>query len=160
MALDSTQLLKMSGAELDDLFAKAGPGPIPNGPANGTAIIANDTKFSAPIAEIVNHFAWQGKTFDAAHGTLTNRITLLGFNAIVAEVYVADSWFDKKPCIVLDYSKTSFLAKRVRDEIREIAPGLYLGLVYWDDKRLIHFSLQFPEGGAASSPPSSPPAQS
>jgi choline dehydrogenase-like flavoprotein len=143
MALDSAQLLTMSSQQLDDLFAGSDSGPVPNGPAKGTAIIAPGTTYSADIAELVNLFAWQGKTFDGPRGVLTNRISVLGFNAIVAEVYVGESWFDHKPCIVLDYSKTSFVAKRVRDEIRLVAPGLYLGLVYWGDKRLIHFSLQF-----------------
>jgi len=31
---DVKQLLKMSAADLDALFAKSPPGPIPNGPAN------------------------------------------------------------------------------------------------------------------------------
>ena len=31
----------------------------------------------------------------------------------------------------------------VRDEIRQIGPGLYLGKVYWEKKRLIDFALQF-----------------
>jgi hypothetical protein len=144
MALDSAQLLTMSSQQLDELFGRSDSGPIPNGPAKGTAIIAPGTAYSADIAEMVSLFAWQGKTFDGPRGVLTNRISLLGFNAIVAEVYQSASWFDQKPCIVLDYSKTSFVAKRVRDEIREVGPGLYLGLVYWGDKRLIHFSLQFP----------------
>jgi hypothetical protein len=65
-------------------------------------------------------------------------------NAIVAQVYKTESWFDGKECIVLDYSKTSLLAEHVRDEIREIGPGLYLGLVYWKKDKTIHFALQFP----------------
>ena len=27
---------------------------------------------------------------------------------------------------------------------REVAPGIYLGIVYWGKKKLIHFALQFP----------------
>jgi hypothetical protein len=65
-------------------------------------------------------------------------------NAIVAQVYKAPSWFDNKECIVLDYSKTSIAAMHIRDEIRLISPGLYLGLVFWDKTRTIHFALQFP----------------
>jgi hypothetical protein len=99
---------------------------------------------SQEIASLINIFAWQGKTFDAAHGTLTNRISAFGVNAIVAQVYKGPSWFDNKECIVLDYSKTSIAAKHIRDEIRLIASGLYLGLVYWDKTRTIHFALQFP----------------
>jgi hypothetical protein len=85
----------------------------------------------------------EGKTFDGPHGALTNRITPFGINAIVAEVYVAPSWLDQKDCIVLDYSKTSLVAHWIRDEIRLIAPGVYLGVVYWSKKRLINFSLDF-----------------
>jgi hypothetical protein len=137
------QLLAMSSADLDKLFAESSAGPIPNGAATGTAIIAPGTKYSKEIALVINHFGWQGKTFDAQHGTLRNRITALGFNAIVAEVCVDESLVDGKPCIVLDYSKTSFVAERVRDEIRMIADDTYLGRVYWDNKPTIHFALQF-----------------
>ena len=130
--------------ELDQLFGSSPAGDIPNGEAQGTAIIAPGTKFSKEIAEGINLFGWQGKTFDAAHGTLRNRILAFGLNAIVAEVYKGESWFDGKECIVLDYSKTSLVAERIRDEIRQIGPGMYLGLVYWDKKRTFHFALQFP----------------
>jgi hypothetical protein len=144
MAYSAAQLLTMKSDELDDLFRKSPPGEIPNGEANGTAIITAGTSASPEIAHVVNIFAWQGKTFDAPHGTLTNRITALGVNAIVAQVYKAASLFDGNECIVLDYSKTSLLAKHIRDEIRMIGPGIYLGLVYWDNKRTIHFALEFP----------------
>jgi hypothetical protein len=144
MAYTASQLLALSQKELDDLFSNSSAGEIPDGEARGTAMIAPGTVFSKEIAEIINIFAWQGKTFDAAHGTLTNRISALGVNAIVAQVYKAPSWFDNKECIVLDYSRTSLLAKHIRDEIREISPGVYLGLVYWDKTRTIHFALEFP----------------
>jgi hypothetical protein len=140
----ASQLLAMSQQQLDDLFSASAAGDIPNGEAEGTAIIASGTIFSPEIAALINIFGWKGKTFDGAHGTLTNRILAFGLNAIVAEVYKAASWFDDKDCIVLDYSKTSLVAKHVRDEIREISPGTYLGLVYWDKDRTIHFSLQVP----------------
>ena len=140
---DVNQLLAMSDADLDALFAKSPPGPIPDGQAAGTAIIAPGTKYSKDIASVISTFAWQGKTFDGKHGTLRNRITLLGLHAIVAEVYVGNSLADNKPCIVLDYSKTSFVAERVRDEIRLIADNTYLGKVYWDNKPTIHFALHF-----------------
>ncbi len=150
VALDKAQLLAMTGDQLDALFAQSPPGPIPDGPADGTAIIASGTKYSAEIAEFISIFGWKGKTFDGKRGVLTNRITPFGINAIVAEVYVDKSWYDEKDCIVLDYSKTSLVAHWIRDEIRLVAPGFYLGLVYWEKKRLIHFSLQFPTGAATA----------
>jgi len=144
MAYTTAQLLAMSQKELDDLFTTSPAGDIPNGEAQGTAIIAPDTTFSPEIASLINIFGWQGKTFDAAHGTLTNRILAFGLNAIVAQVYKGPSWFDNQECIVLDYSKTSLVASHVRDEIRQIGPGMYLGVVYWEKTRTINFALQFP----------------
>jgi len=144
MQYTTPQLLSMPGKDLDDLFSSSPSGDIPNGEAQGTAIIAPDTTFSPAIASLINIFGWQGKTFDAAHGTLRNRILASGLDAIVAEVYKTESWFDNKECIVLDYSKTSIVAEHIRDEIRLIGPGFYLGLVYWDKTRAIHFALQFP----------------
>ena len=41
-------------------------------------------------------------------------------------------------------TETSLLAHWIRDEIREIAPHLYLGKVYLGKKRLIDFVLEFP----------------
>jgi hypothetical protein len=144
MAHDVAQLLKMSQAELDALFTASQAGPIPEGEADGTAIIASGTAFSPQIASFVNHFAWQGKVFDPTSGTLRNRIGPFGLNAIVARVYKAPSWLDGKECIVLDYSETSTVAHWIRDEIRLIEqPGVYLGKVFWDKSRLIDFALQF-----------------
>jgi len=143
MAYDVPQLLTMSQAQLDDLFRASPPGEVPDGEAKGTAIVAPGTTYSEEIAEFVNHFAWQGKTFDSGKGVLRNRILPLGLNAIIAKVYKAPSWLDGKECIVLDYSDTSLLARWIRDEIRQIGPGTYLGKVYWDKKRLIDFALRF-----------------
>ena len=143
MAYDVPQLLAMSQAQLDDLFRASPAGDIPDGPAKGTAIIAPGTKYTESIAEIINHFGWQGKVFDAQKGVLKNRILAFGFEAIVAKVYKGPSWLDDKECVVLDYSETSLLAHWIRDEIRSIGPGFYLGKVYWSKSRLIDFCLQF-----------------
>jgi hypothetical protein len=143
MAYDVNQLLAMTQDNLDALFKEHDAGPIPDGEANGTAIIAPGSSFSKEIATLINHFAWQGKVFDAKAGFLKNRILPFGLNAIIAKVYKAPSWLDGKECIVLDYSDTSVVAHWIRDEIRLIQPNLYLGKVYWDKKRLIDFALQF-----------------
>ena len=149
MPYDVPQLLQMSNEQLDQLFSGSPAGQIPDGQAKGTAIIAPGTKFSAEIAEFISLFAWQGKTFDAQRGVLTNRLLAFGLNAIVATVYKDNSWLDGKECIVLDYSKTSMIAHWIRDEIRLLGPGFYLGRVYWDKRPLIHFALQFPQASTA-----------
>ena len=148
-ALDANQLLAMSQAELDALFSAHDAGPIPDGEAEGTAIIAPGTVFSPEIAAVINIFAWKGKVFDAAAGFLRNEILPFGLKAIVARVYKAPSWLDGKECVVLDYSETSLVASHIRDEIRLVDAGFYLGKVYWDTKRLIDFSLDFRKARAA-----------
>lgn len=137
------KLLDMTQEELDDLFKASPAGDIPDGEAEGTAIIAPGTRYSDMIAKVINTFGWQGKVFDAGKGYLKNRITVFGIEAIVAKVYQGESWLDGKPCIVLDYSDTSLIASRIRDEIRLIGPGFYLGKVYWGKDRLIDFCLKF-----------------
>jgi hypothetical protein len=144
MAVTVAEMLKMSQAQLDDLFTESPVGEIPSGEANGTAIIAPGTTYTQDMASYLNHFAWQGKVFDRAKGILRNKILLFGFNAIIAKVYKGPSWLDNKECIVLDYSETSLVAHWIRDEIREVAPHVYLGKVYWSKKRLIDFALEFP----------------
>ena len=143
MAYDVPQLLKMSQAQLDELFTSSPAGDIPDGEAAGTAIVAPGSTYTENVASFINHFGWQGKTFDAKRAQLKNRILPFGLNAIIAKVYKAPSWLDGKECIVLDYSETSLVAHWIRDEIRLISPKLYLGKVYWDKKRLIDFALQF-----------------
>ncbi|MEO6593628.1 MAG: hypothetical protein ABIP94_02620 [Planctomycetota bacterium] len=56
---------------------------------------------------------------------------------LAIKVDETESWIDKRPCIVLDYSKTSFLARKIRDEIRLVRPGLYLDKVWWGRTRLL-----------------------
>src|SRR5881409_2481188 len=107
MATDIPQLMKMSQAELDDLFRKSPAGEIPDGEAQGTAIIAPGTELEETAAKFIHVFAWQGKVFDAAKGQLRNKILPFGLKAIIARVYKDQSWFDGKECIALDYSKTS-----------------------------------------------------
>jgi hypothetical protein len=141
---DPHEFLKMSGDQLDEIFRNSPAGNIPQGEGEGVAIIAPGTAVSDEIAWFVNVFTWKGKVFDPVKGELRNKILPLGHKAIVAKVYKDKSWFDQKDCVVLDYSKTSLVAHYIRDEIREVSPGVYLGLVYWGQKKLIHFALKFP----------------
>ena len=147
MTVTVSEMLKMSQQQLDDLFTQSPPGDIPSGEAKGTAIVAPGTFYTQDIANFINHFAWQGKVFDPAKGVLRNKITPFGLNAIIARVYKGPSWLDNKECIVLDYSETSLVAHWIRDEIREVAPNVYLGKVYLGKKRLIDFALEFPTPG-------------
>jgi len=144
VALTQNDLLDLSSAELDDLFRRSPAGGIPNGDADGKVLVGSENdKVSDNVAWVAKTLAWKGKVFNREKGDLKNKILPFGIKAVRAKVYKQASWFDGKETIVLDYSKTSVVAQRVRDEIREIAPGLYLGLVFWGKKEILHFSLRF-----------------
>jgi hypothetical protein len=137
--------LSKSVEELDEIYSNAEPGEIPNGDTHGTAILAGSI-FSKLVAFLVGLYAWQGKVFDlfcprGDAGALVNKITSFSLTFIVAKVYRDKSWLDGKDTIVIDYSTTSFFAKLIRDEIREIEPGVYLGKVWWRKKRILDFAL-------------------
>lgn len=137
--------LNKSREELDEIYRNAQPGQMPSGDTLGTAIVTG-TLFSKSLAFFARGFAWQGKVFDlfppdSQNGILINKISPLSLTFIVAKVYRDKSWMDGKETIVIDYSKTSFFAKLIRDEIREVEPGVYLGKVWWKKTRILDFAL-------------------
>ncbi len=148
--MNFSDLLGKTQADLDQIFSAHEPGPIPQGDAAGEAIVWPGTFWTRLIARFVHDLAWQGKIFtpnpDGDGATLVNKLTAVGVEAVVARVYYDASWLDGKKCIVLDYSKTSLIGRKLRDEIRLIEPAsrLYLGKVWWGKTRLIDFALTFP----------------
>ena len=143
MVLSTVKLLDMSQREVDDLFRSSPPGPIPSGEGEGVIIVAPGTRFSHVIARLTQLLFWQGKIFDPERRQLRNRLWPIGLPAVVAKVYRGESWFDEKECIVLDYSQTSLVARCIRDEIREIGPGAYLGVVFLGGLKTVNFVLRF-----------------
>lgn len=137
--------LDKSRDQLDEIYRGAAAGTIPSGDTRGTAIVTGSL-FSKTLAGIARLFAWQGKIFDLfppdqQNGILVNKITPFSLTFVVAKVYRDKSWMDGKETIVIDYSKTSFFAKAIRDEIREVEPGVYLGKVWWGKTRVLDFAL-------------------
>src|SRR5258708_6213209 len=143
MPLDAEQLLRKPPEDLDQLFKTSPAGGFPQGEGTGTAIVCPGSLFGCLASWFARWFCWQGKVFDAGGASLLNRVSPFSFKAIHAQVYRAKSWLDGQECIVLDYSKTSLVARWIRDEIREVAPGLYLGQVFISRKRTIRFALSF-----------------
>jgi hypothetical protein len=141
--VDPDAIARMSRSELDRLFRDSPAGPIPAGRARGTAILLPGTKIDRAIAALVRVLVWKGKVFSSATADLKNRIGPLGTPLIRALVYEDKSWFAQGPAIILDYSKTSLVAGMIRDEIRQVAPGVYLGQVFWGKKRIALFMLEF-----------------
>ena len=141
MVVDVPQLAEMSPDELDTLFGSSPAGEIPVGRTKGAVLVAPGTDIAWPAKRLIHFLAWRGKVFNPQQGDLLNLILPFGVKAVRAKVYKDASWLDQNETIVLDYSKTSRIAHKVRDEIREVSPGLYLGLVYWGRDRILHFTL-------------------
>jgi hypothetical protein len=147
--VDPGRLRQMSRDELDALFRASAAGPIPIGRARGTAIVLPGSLVDRGIAALVRALCWQGKVFSPATGDLKNLIGPFGTQLIRARVYEDASWFAPGPAIILDYSTTSRVARMIRDEIRLVGPGVYLGQVYWGRRRIALFMLEFPTGNAS-----------
>jgi hypothetical protein len=140
------QLRVMAQEQLDDLYMNAPAGNIPDGQSAGTAVFFPGSLINDPT-QMLAALVWQGKVFDRDDGVLVNRV--FGFNAIKAEVFMGESLLDGGESIIIDYHDTSLLAKPVRDEIRQVAPTIYLGRAYirtlLGDFMAVNFILEFPE---------------
>jgi len=139
--------LNKDRSELDVIYRGAAAGKLPSGETRGTAIVAGSF-LSRWYARFARLFAWQGKVFDLfpphrENGILINKISPFSLSFIVAKVYRDASWMDGNETIVIDYSTTSFFAKKIRDEIREVEPGVYLGKVWWGRTRILDFALTY-----------------
>jgi hypothetical protein len=137
-------LLRLSAGDLDDLYRGGTVAEIPRGTGAGTAIFAPGRGVGRILAKITARTAWQGKVIDPDGSHLVNLVSPLRLRAIRARVYQGDSWLDGAPSIFIDYSTTSWTARWVHDEIRQVAPALYLGIVYLRRRRLpLRFVLDF-----------------
>lgn len=120
-------LLRMSPAELDMTYCHGTSMTIPEGRIRGTALLAPGTRRARALSRGAR-LVWQGKVFEPGQTTAVNRF--FGLRLIRAQIYQGPSWLDGQPSLVLDYGQTSRIYADYRDEIRQVAPGLFLGLMY------------------------------
>jgi hypothetical protein len=85
-------------------------------------------------------FPWAGKSFSAAsdgEGTGINRVRLAGTRRwFPFQTRIEPSAIDGAPCILLDYDHrvNPKPIRMIRDELREVAPGPFLGPAMLDTK--------------------------
>jgi hypothetical protein len=120
------QLVRMSACELQALYLASPPASVPCGFVPGRAI-KNPGSRSTVANSRRTRLVWQGKIF-RDDGTMINRVFGVG-KAIPADVYLGNSLLDGQPSLIFDYSRSK-LWPNVRDEVREVSPGLYLGIMY------------------------------
>jgi hypothetical protein len=121
------QVVRMSPGELDAVYAQGVAAAVPAGRVKGHALVAPGKRWAVPASKGAR-VLWQGKVFDPSGDGVVNRF--FGVRMIRGNVYVAESWRDARPALIIDYSETSRVYARYRDEIRQVGPGVYLGLMY------------------------------
>jgi hypothetical protein len=122
----SRDFRRMSPGELDEWFAGGTACELPVGVTRGHVVHVADAKRPRLAAGLQNAF-WKGKVF-FPNGEFINRFC--GFRADRSHGEIGPSWFDGKPCVVLEYPPSALVFANSRDEIREVAPGLYLARFY------------------------------
>jgi hypothetical protein len=126
-AVTLDQLLQMSAAELDAIYRQGTANAIPEGRIRGTAILSPGTRRTRTLSRGAR-LMWQGKVIEPGQTSAVNRF--FGVRVVRGQMYQGPSWLDGQPSLVLDYSQTSLVYGNNRDEIRQVAPGLFLGLMY------------------------------
>jgi len=188
-------LASLDQEQLDQLYARLGSGPIPDGPFDGEIVFPRGSSgrlraaeiigglkglgvnFKGKMLETAGEALWKGKVFYRDQKVLRNRIQDLAVLRPVigpgdipkidvdsrdawllfpAKLYCGQSLIDsRRESIIIDYAfsdeirgyreKPDFLAGRrglkVRDEIRMVRPGLYLGRAYMDHAFILNFVL-------------------
>lgn len=143
-------LKEMRQSDLDKLYSKSDVGPQPLGDAKGLVMMYPNLWLTS-IRQAYFKLVWQGKIFERtgnSDGKVINKV--YGFKAIEADLYKDKSYFDGNESLVIDYSESTLGFRRIRDEIRQIGPNLWLGRAYYKGwfggKYLItNFALEFPE---------------
>jgi hypothetical protein len=120
-------LLQMSPAQLEALYGQGTATAIPEGRIRGTAILSPGTRRTRTLSRGAR-LMWQGKVIEPGQTSAVNRF--FGVRIVRGQVYQGPSWLDGGSSLVLDYSQTSYVYANNRDEIRQVAPGLFLGLMY------------------------------
>lgn len=153
MSVSAQDLRTMSRTELDSLFRSSPAGAVPVGRSRGTALVVPGSWADRLIRGFIRALVWRGKAFrtDPDGSSLRNLISPLSLQLFEARVYPDESWFSPGEAVILDYSKSSFLVRKIRDEIRQVGEGLYLGQVFWGRRRVILFMLEFAGAGGAGS---------
>jgi hypothetical protein len=124
--LTAERLLRVSCRELEDLYRQAEPGPVPCGYYRGTTIFHPGTAQTVPRSRATG-LVWQGKYFDGGC-RIENKV--VGVRTGPGRVSCGESLLDGRPSITLDYPPSSKLFANLHDELRQVAPGVYLGVAY------------------------------
>lgn len=134
------ELARLSMRELGDLYGRArAPESLeslagaPRGRMLTATGILDRPRMRERLARLSGSswFPWRGKNFEASdpeRGSGNNRVRWLG-NVVGFDLRLGASAIDGEPCVVLDYDRPDnpFFVRAIRDELRELREGLFLG---------------------------------
>jgi hypothetical protein len=122
-------LIRMSRCQLLALYEGGTPTTCPPAPyAKGYAVFEPGKRLTV-ARTYTTRLLWQGKEFTCQGDMMINHVFGV-LKAVKAQVFPGESWYDGRPTLVFDYQCTSKLFSKARDECREVAPGVFLGLTY------------------------------
>jgi hypothetical protein len=122
-------LIRMSRCQLLALYQSGTPTTSPPaGFAKGYPVFEPGRRLTV-ARTYATRLLWQGKEFNGPGDMMVNHVFGV-VKAVKARVFPGESWYDGGPTLVFDYQCTSKVFAGVRDECREVAPGVFLGLTY------------------------------
>ena len=135
------ELLAFSTKELEALYAGARAPVLTDVQGDLRGRMLATTVLRGPVASVVrafassNAFPWRGKSFaprDAVRGEGINRVILDRWRLYRFETRIAPSRAGAFDALQLDYDlpENPFFIRPIKDEMRELAPGLWLGQAY------------------------------
>ncbi len=120
-------LRHMSLCQLEALFRSAEIGTPPVGNGRGRLLCSTDPRHPR-LTVLCSNAVWKGKVAEL-DGHFTNR-WLGGIRAIDSQYAIGPSWVDGRPAVLMEYPPDTPLLANTHDELREVAPGLYVGPLY------------------------------
>ena len=120
-------LARLTPLQLNAVYSSASAGEAPVGRVRGLPLVMPGSRFAVPFSR-AGRVYWQGKIFEPETGMAVNRF--LGLRMIRGRYRFGPSQFDGASALILDYQNTSRVYGSYRDEIREVSPGIHLGLMY------------------------------
>ena len=168
-SLDAAFLRKLPSDQLNFLFTKLSSGPLPSGFYKGGIVLDPEAqeRLNEDLTKLIKDeklrtwvrnavpWLWQGQEFDAKAMLIANRIGPI--KRFPGQMYCGASTADVGGAsIIVDYANSDTLpgynrifdwpmtklGLGLKDEIRMVRPGLYLGRAYVRGKFLLNFLLE------------------
>jgi hypothetical protein len=119
-------LKRLNRSQIEAMYAGAEPGAQPVGFARGEFLFLTETSLPRLKKGLIGAI-WKGKHFSEDGGFINQ---FAGFRAVRSQVATGPSHIDGRPSLILEYPEKTPYFGNMRDEVREVAPGVYLSMLF------------------------------